>query len=88
MTVTRIEPIHIIEGRARGELNGLGRWTITPDGGGTHVRYDWQVELGKDWQRVLAPVLRPAFAWNHGVVMGWGYRGLCRRLGIAPQTRR
>jgi uncharacterized protein YndB with AHSA1/START domain len=88
MTITRIEPVHIVEGQARGELNGLGRWTITPEGEGTHVRYDWQVELGKPWQRALAPVLRPAFAWNHSVVMGWGYQGLCRRLGIAPQAGR
>jgi hypothetical protein len=30
--------------------------------------------------RQLAPLLRPVFAWNHGVVMGWGEDGLQRKL--------
>ncbi|MHB1101341.1 MAG: SRPBCC family protein [Devosia sp.] len=84
MEATRIEPMHILEGRARGELDGIGRWTVTPNGAGTRVRYDWQVELTKLWQRTLAPVLRPAFAWNHNVVMGWGHEGLVQRLRQRP----
>jgi uncharacterized protein YndB with AHSA1/START domain len=83
MESTRIEPEHILEGRASGELNGVGRWTLTPAGAGTHVRYDWQVELSLPWQRALAPVLRPVFAWNHNVVMAWGERGIRKKLGIA-----
>lgn len=84
MEVTRIEPMRLIEGRARGELDGVGRWTLIPDGGGTHVRYDWHVELTKPWQRALAPLLRPAFAWNHNVVMAWGREGLAHRLRERP----
>jgi uncharacterized protein YndB with AHSA1/START domain len=84
MRTTRIEPMSLIEGKARGELDGLGRWTLRPEGAGTHVRYDWQVELSRPWMRACAPLLRPVFAWNHNVVMGWGYEGLCRRLGVAP----
>ncbi len=84
MRATRIEPLAVLEGRASGELDGMGRWTLTREGMGTAVRYDWQVDLGKPWMRVLAPLLRPAFAWNHHTVMGWGYEGLCQRLGIAP----
>lgn len=80
MEATRIEPMRLLEGRARGELDGVGRWTLTPDGNGTHVRYDWQVELTRPWQRALAPLLRPAFAWNHNVVMGWGHEGIMQRL--------
>lgn len=82
MVATRVEPMTLIEGRASGELTGLGRWTLRPEAKGTYVRYDWQVELTKPWMRALAPLLRPAFTWNHRVVMGWGYEGLCRRLGI------
>jgi uncharacterized protein YndB with AHSA1/START domain len=82
MTATRIEPEHLIEGEARGELDGTGRWTLSEDGGTTLVRYDWRVELTKPWQRTLAPLLRPVFAWNHGVVMGWGEADLRRRLGL------
>jgi uncharacterized protein YndB with AHSA1/START domain len=80
---TRVEPNHLIVGEARGELNGTGIWTLTPAGNGTSVRYDWGVELTLAWQRALAPVLRPVFAWNHTVVMGWGETGIRRRLGLA-----
>ena len=84
MQVTRIEPMSVIEGRVTGELEGIGRWTLRTDGPETLVRYDWQVNLGKPWMRALAPVLKLVFAWKHGCVLGWGYEGLCRRLGVAP----
>jgi uncharacterized protein YndB with AHSA1/START domain len=80
MRVTRVEPMTLIEGRAEGELDGLGRWTLAADGGRSHVRYDWIVEVTRPWMRIAAPVLRPVFAWNHGVVMRWGYEGLARKL--------
>jgi len=80
---TRIEPMRQLEGRATGELNGVGIWTLTPDGDDTAVRYDWRVDLGKPWMRVLAPILRPAFAWNHNVLMGWGEADLRTRLGLS-----
>ena len=80
MTMTRIEPMSLIEGHAEGELTGRGRWTLRADGGGTAVRYEWIVEVTKPWQRRLAPLLRPAFTWNHNVVMGWGYAGLAKKL--------
>lgn len=80
MTATRIEPMTLIEGEAHGELDGVGRWTLRPQGEGTHVRYDWRVDVTKPWQVALAPVLRPVFAWNHNVVMGWGYEDLQTRL--------
>ncbi len=83
MRSTRIEPMTLIEGRAQGELEGLGRWTLTPDGPRTHVRYDWIVEVTQPWMRFIAPLARPVFAWNHGKVMGWGYEGLSRKLAGA-----
>ena len=80
LTATRIEPMRLIEGEARGEIDGTGRWTLAPDGAGTQVRYDWMVDVTKSWQVALAPILRPVFAWNHHVVMGWGLEGLTARL--------
>lgn len=80
MTATKIEPMRLIEGEARGELDGVGRWTLDPDGEGTDVRYQWIVDITRPWQVGLAPVLRPVFAWNHNVVMGWGYDDLKTRL--------
>lgn len=87
MIATRIEPLEVLEGRARGELDGIGRWTLEPEPGGTHLRYDWQVALTKPWQVALAPLLRPAFAWNHNVVMRWGEQGLLGRLGRTANPR-
>jgi uncharacterized protein YndB with AHSA1/START domain len=80
MEVTRIEPLALIEGRARGELDGTGRWTFAQEAGRTRVRYEWSVAVTKSWMRRLAPVLRPIFAWNHNVVMERGRRGLERLL--------
>ncbi|MEO6012792.1 MAG: SRPBCC family protein [Devosia sp.] len=82
MTATKIEPMRLIEGEARGELDGLGRWTLTPEGQGqgTHVRYDWMVDVTKPWQVALSPILRPVFAWNHNIVLGWGQDDLKTRL--------
>src|SRR5262245_12796728 len=41
MRTLRIEPLDVIEGQADGELTGTGTWTLTPENGGTLVRYDW-----------------------------------------------
>jgi hypothetical protein len=84
MTATRIEPMTVLEGRAKGELDGVGRWTLTEAPDGTDVRYQWIIELTRPWQKALASILRPVFAWNHNVVMGWGYEGITRKLGIVP----
>ena len=86
MRTTLIEPQRRIEGVADGELSGLGIWTLAAQGAHTQVRYDWRVDATKAWMRVLAPVARPLFAWNHGVVMEWGRAGLTRRLS-APAAR-
>ena len=82
MRTTRIEPMSLIEGEASGELDGTGRWTIRAEGEATYVRYDWIVRVTKPWMKLFAPILRPVFAWNHEVVMGWGLEGIRRRLGL------
>lgn len=84
MCTTRLEPKSLIEGQASGELDGLGRWTLRDEGGKTYVRYDWIVAVSKPWMRLFAPLLRPVFAWNHEVVMGWGLDGIRKYL----QTKR
>jgi len=87
MEITRIEPHHIIEGRASGELEGIGRWQLDPAGTSTLVRYDWQVRATKPWMRWLSPIARPIFAWNHDAVMEWGREGLVRRVGSGSGER-
>ncbi len=50
--------------------------------------YDWIVEVTRPWMRLAAPMLRPMFTWNHGVVMSWGYQGLTRKLARADRGTR
>ena len=85
MQTTRVEPFSRIEGHATGELEGSGRWHLCHSEGVTRVRYDWQVKANKRWMRLLAPVARSIFAWNHDIVMEWGRLGLIRRLKSSPQ---
>ena len=80
MRMTRIQPMTTIEGRAEGELDGTGLWTLSGDERRTDIRYDWFVEVTRPWQRILAPAMRPVFTWNHNKVMGWGFDGLTRKL--------
>jgi hypothetical protein len=70
-----------MEGRAEGELAGIGRWRLFEDAGVTAVVYEWNVRTTKPWMNMLGPVARPVFAWNHDVVMRWGGEGLARRVG-------
>ncbi len=83
MRVTKFEAPVALDGQASGELESVGRWAFTPTPQGTHVRYDWDVRTTQWWMNLLAPIARPAFFWNHGIVMRWGEAGLRHRLGIA-----
>jgi uncharacterized protein YndB with AHSA1/START domain len=78
---TRVQPPLVLEADATGELEGTGRWTLTPDDGGTLVRYNWDVRTTRWWMNLLAPVARPAFRWNHDQLMREGGQSLARRLG-------
>ena len=80
MTVTRVEPMSLIESTAGGELEGEGRWSLSSDGENTLVQYDWRVCTTKPWMNRMAPLAGPVFRWNHDVIMGWGREGLHRLL--------
>jgi uncharacterized protein YndB with AHSA1/START domain len=78
--VTRVERPLLMEGASTGELAGQGRWRLFEESGVTAVVYDWEVTTTAPWMNLLAPVVRPVFAWNHDVVMRWGGQGLSRLL--------
>lgn len=80
--VTRVQPPSELEAESTGELEGTGRWTLTPADGGTLVRYYWDIRTTKRWMNLLAPVARPAFKWNHDELMREGGQSLARRLGV------
>jgi uncharacterized protein YndB with AHSA1/START domain len=49
-----------------GDLTGKGVWTLTPrDDGKVHVHFDWRVIADRPLLRILTPILRPVFRWNH-----------------------
>ena len=59
---------------------GSGRSRRRP--AGTHVRFDWRVAADRAFLRVLTPVLRPLFRWNHG----WAIKRA--QEGLEPYARR
>jgi len=76
----RVERPWLMEGLARGELAGVGRWRLFEHSGTTAVLYEWNVETTAQWMNLLGPVARPVFKWNHDLVMRQGGEGLARHL--------
>jgi uncharacterized protein YndB with AHSA1/START domain len=81
--VTRVERPHLIEGRAYGELEGVGVWRLFTGPDSTAVLYLWNVRTTKRWMNLTGPLARPAFRWNHDLVMRQGGVGLAKRLGAS-----
>lgn len=65
LEATRLEHGRLIETTATGDLEGRWRATFKPLGRGTRVDIDWRVKANKPIVRLLSPLLRPLFAWNH-----------------------
>jgi uncharacterized protein YndB with AHSA1/START domain len=80
LRVTRVERPYLIEGRASGELEGVGTWRLY-EGQGVAIVYHWRVRTTKLWMNVFGPLARPAFSWNHDIVMRQGGEGLAAELG-------
>ncbi|MBA3866826.1 MAG: polyketide cyclase [Solirubrobacterales bacterium] len=81
VTSTRVEHPDLMEGHAVGELEGVGRWRFYEQGDVTAVVYEWKVTTTVPWMNRLAPLLRPAFEWNHDWVMARGGEGIAALLG-------
>jgi uncharacterized protein YndB with AHSA1/START domain len=86
LRVTRVERPHLIEAYAAGELEGVGTWRLY-EGQGTAIVYDWRVRTTKAWMNLLGPFARPAFRWNHDLVMRQGGEGLAAELGVRLLAR-
>ncbi len=84
--IVRLERPHIIEADVDGDLRGHGRWTLMTTLAGTRVRFDWRVHADRRLLRVLTPVLRPAFRWNHDWAVARAIEGLePYARGLAPR---
>lgn len=81
VTTTRVQSGRLLEGRAVGDLSGVGRWRLFDHDGVTAVTYEWNVATTKAWMNLVAPLARPVFEWNHDWVMARGGEGIAQRLG-------
>jgi uncharacterized protein YndB with AHSA1/START domain len=75
-TIVRMDRPTEFEVSVVGDLRGRGVWTLTEAGDSVHVRFDWRVFADRPLLRVLTPVLRPLFRWNHNVAIRAAMRGL------------
>ena len=75
-TIARLEPPHEFEVHVTGDLRGTGVWTLSQVEGKVHVRFDWRVHADRPLLRILTPVLRPLFRWNHNVAIKRAMVGL------------
>ena len=74
--IVALERPRFVAADVDGDLRGHGEWTLTPTPEGTHVRFDWRVNADRRLLRVLTPVLRPAFRWNHNWAIARAMEGL------------
>ena len=73
-------PMKMLKGIAFGELEGQGEWTFSEQNGIIQIQYNWDVYTKKAWMNYLSFLLKPAFRYNHNVVMHWGAIGLAKKL--------
>jgi hypothetical protein len=66
----------VLEARLIGDLDGFSRWTISADGDGARLVFEEEVVTRKRWLNLLAPIARPAFKFNHALMMRRGEAGL------------
>jgi uncharacterized protein YndB with AHSA1/START domain/quercetin dioxygenase-like cupin family protein len=75
-TVVALDAPRTVTAEVDGDLRGTGTWTLTPLATGTHVRFDWQVHADRKLLKLLTPLLRPVFRWNHNWAIARAMEGL------------
>ncbi len=80
MRLTERTDLKHMRGVAFGELEGEGNWFFEQKGEVTFVQYNWDVFTNKAWMNYFSFLLKPAFKFNHDVVMRWGAEGLAKKL--------
>jgi uncharacterized protein YndB with AHSA1/START domain len=80
VTTTGISPPKLLDGSVAGQLEGTVRWELSQDDSVTTVRYYWDVAPTRAWMRLLSPILRPVFVWNHRSMMKNAGQGFSRMM--------
>ena len=83
---TTLEKDRRVVVQTKGDFDGLWSATLSPKDGGVHVDIVWQVTVLRPILRLLAPLLRPAFAWNHRWTTPRGEKGLREYLAERRRT--
>ncbi|MBZ9765600.1 SRPBCC family protein [Mesorhizobium sp. CA6] len=82
-----LDPGRLVVVKTFGDFDGLWRAELSPSGAGTHVDLVWQVTVERPILKLLAPILRSAFAWNHRWTTPRGEAGLRRYLAAQRATK-
>ncbi|HYM70318.1 MAG TPA: SRPBCC family protein [bacterium] len=84
LEATVLEPAEVVEVRTYGDLEGVWRATLSVEGDGTRIDIEEQVVAQKPLIRLLSPLLKPLFAWNHYWTTPRGEMGLRAYLATRP----
>ena len=76
LEAVELTPPGTVAVRTIGDFEGLWRATLSQVGPDVHVALLWQVTVLRPILKALAPLLRPAFAWNHRWTTPRGEAGL------------
>jgi hypothetical protein len=76
LEATVLEPDRRVEVKTVGDFEGLWSAELSQRPGGVHVAIVWQVTVLRPILKFMAPILRPAFAWNHRWTTPRGEKGL------------
>jgi hypothetical protein len=78
----KLERPTLIEFKATGDFRTeSSRWVLTPRGNSTDVLLDWNPIVEKPIIKLLSPILKPVFRWNHDWTMKVGQRQIIAYLG-------
>lgn len=78
-------PDRIVAVKTTGDFDGRWRAELSLAGSGARADLTWEVTVERPILRRLAPLLRPAFAWNHRWTTPRGEAGL--RAFLAERRR-
>ncbi len=77
----RLEKPHLIEFKASGDFStDSSKWILRPEGTGTRVTLDWNPKVEKPVVKLLSPLLKPLFEWNHQWAMKLGEKQIAEYL--------
>ncbi len=87
-TLTLKKP-QLIEFKATGDfVTDVSRWVLKPEGDGTSVALEWNPRVEKPVVRLLSPILKPLFRWNHNWTMKRGQRQIVEYMESVEMDRR